>query len=201
VPFAVIGSNTVVDVDGRLVRGRRYPWGTVLVENTEHCDFLALRNLLVRTHMHDLIDVTQHVHYENFRAERLTGISGGVGGCVSSMRCGSLNINPLEQMERERQAQENKLRKMEREMELVFEMKVKEKQKKLRHTEDEFVRKFDLTMSTLGKTRNEVEERMRRLEVEREQFYRTYGHQGPHEKEITEKERREKKKMRLFQSS
>merc|ERR550534_1132398 len=108
------------------------------------------------------------------------------------MRCGSLNINPLEQMERERQAQENKLKKMEKEMETVFEMKVKEKQKKLKHTEDEFVRKFDLTMNTLGKSRNEVEERMRRLEVEREQFYRTYGPPPPHEKEITEKERREK---------
>lgn len=29
VPFAVVGSNTVVEVDGRKVRGRRYPWGVV----------------------------------------------------------------------------------------------------------------------------------------------------------------------------
>jgi len=30
VPFAVVGSNTVVEVDGKKVRGRKYPWGTVI---------------------------------------------------------------------------------------------------------------------------------------------------------------------------
>lgn len=29
VPFAVIGSNTVVEVNGRRSRGRTYPWGAV----------------------------------------------------------------------------------------------------------------------------------------------------------------------------
>ena len=29
VPFAVVGSNTVVEVDGKKIRGRRYPWGVV----------------------------------------------------------------------------------------------------------------------------------------------------------------------------
>lgn len=27
VPFAVVGANTVIEVDGKKVRGRRYPWG------------------------------------------------------------------------------------------------------------------------------------------------------------------------------
>ena len=27
VPFAVVGSNTVLEVDGKKVRGRKYPWG------------------------------------------------------------------------------------------------------------------------------------------------------------------------------
>lgn len=30
VPFAVVGSNTVLDVDGKKYRGRKYPWGTVI---------------------------------------------------------------------------------------------------------------------------------------------------------------------------
>ncbi len=30
VPFAVVGSNTVLEVDGKKVRGRKYPWGTVV---------------------------------------------------------------------------------------------------------------------------------------------------------------------------
>lgn len=46
-PFAVIGSNAVGE--GR-VRCRRYPWGTVEVENLDHNDFIALRNMLLRFH-------------------------------------------------------------------------------------------------------------------------------------------------------
>lgn len=39
------------------------------VENQSHCDFVKLRNMLIRTHMHDLKDVTCDVHYENYRAQ------------------------------------------------------------------------------------------------------------------------------------
>ncbi|XP_068172686.1 septin 4b isoform X2 [Antennarius striatus] len=68
IPFAVIGSNTVVEAKGKRVRGRLYPWGIVEVENSAHCDFVKLRNMLVRTHMQDLKDVTRETHYENYRA-------------------------------------------------------------------------------------------------------------------------------------
>ncbi|KAG5844754.1 hypothetical protein ANANG_G00165910 [Anguilla anguilla] len=68
IPFAVIGSNTVVERKGRRVRGRLYPWGIVEVENPAHSDFLKLRNMLVRTHMQDLKDMTRDTHYENFRS-------------------------------------------------------------------------------------------------------------------------------------
>uniref|UniRef100_A0A674N7V0 Septin-type G domain-containing protein n=1 Tax=Takifugu rubripes TaxID=31033 RepID=A0A674N7V0_TAKRU len=68
IPFAVIGSNTVVEAKGKRVRGRLYPWGIVEVENSAHCDFVKLRNMLIRTHMQDLKDVTRETHYENYRA-------------------------------------------------------------------------------------------------------------------------------------
>lgn len=67
VPFAVVGSNAVIEVDGKKVRGRKYPWGIAEVENLEHCDFIALRNMIIRTHLQDLKDVTNNVHYENYR--------------------------------------------------------------------------------------------------------------------------------------
>jgi len=70
IPFAVCGSNTTLEVRGRKVRGRLYPWGVVEVENPEHCDFVKLRTMLI-THMQDLQEVTQEVHYENYRSERL----------------------------------------------------------------------------------------------------------------------------------
>lgn len=70
VPFAVCGATTLLEVKGRKVRGRLYPWGVVEVENPEHCDFIKLRTMLI-THMQDLQEVTQEVHYENYRSERL----------------------------------------------------------------------------------------------------------------------------------
>jgi len=70
VPFAVCGANTLLEAKGRKVRGRLYPWGVVEVENPLHCDFIKLRTMLI-THMQDLQEVTQEVHYENYRSERL----------------------------------------------------------------------------------------------------------------------------------
>ncbi|XP_022257169.1 septin-7-like [Limulus polyphemus] len=74
VPFAVLGSNVTIEFNGKRVRGRKYPWGVAEVENLEHCDFLALRNMLIRTHMQDLKDVTSNVHYENYRCLKLAGV-------------------------------------------------------------------------------------------------------------------------------
>ena len=60
----------MVEVAGKKVRGRQYPWGVVEVENPEHCDFVKLRSMLI-THMQDLQEVTHDVHYENFRCTKL----------------------------------------------------------------------------------------------------------------------------------
>jgi len=47
VPFAVCGANQLLEVRGKTVRGRFYPWGVVEVENPEHCDFIKLRTMLM----------------------------------------------------------------------------------------------------------------------------------------------------------
>ncbi|XP_022916521.1 septin-4 [Onthophagus taurus] len=75
IPFAVVGSNVILEVAGRKVRGRQYPWGVVDVENPKHSDFIKLRTMLISTHMQDLKDVTEDVHYENFRAQCISQIS------------------------------------------------------------------------------------------------------------------------------
>ena len=73
-PFAVVGStNEVQTPDGRLVRGRKYPWGVVEVENDQHCDFKKLRSLLLRTNMLDLVLSTNELHFETFRSVKLGG--------------------------------------------------------------------------------------------------------------------------------
>lgn len=47
VPFAVCGATTLLEVKGKKVRGRLYPWGVVEVENPDHCDFIKLRTMLM----------------------------------------------------------------------------------------------------------------------------------------------------------
>ncbi|TPX69873.1 hypothetical protein CcCBS67573_g06729 [Chytriomyces confervae] len=81
IPFAVVGSERNVVVDGKAVRGRRTRWGVIngidgFVENEDHCEFVALRNFLTRTHMQDLIDVTAMVHYEGYRTKQLMALKG-----------------------------------------------------------------------------------------------------------------------------
>lgn len=72
IPFAVVGSDKLVKTpDGREVRGRAYPWGVVEVDNEDHCDFVKLRQMLVRTYMEELREYTNDVLYENWRTEKL----------------------------------------------------------------------------------------------------------------------------------
>lgn len=47
-PFAVIGSEEEVDLDGQLVRARIYPWGVAEVDNPKHSDFSRLRSALLK---------------------------------------------------------------------------------------------------------------------------------------------------------
>jgi len=53
-PFAIIGSEDEVEVDGQVVRARVYPWGIVEVDNPKHSDFSRLRSALLSSHLSDL---------------------------------------------------------------------------------------------------------------------------------------------------
>lgn len=75
IPFAIVASTQVIEVHGRKVRGRQYPWGIVEVDNPKHSDFALLRRFLIQTHMQDLKDVTHDVHYENFRVQCLSDLA------------------------------------------------------------------------------------------------------------------------------
>ena len=48
IPFAVVGSERTVIIDGKPVRGRKNRWGVVNVEDERHCEFVYLRNFLTR---------------------------------------------------------------------------------------------------------------------------------------------------------
>ncbi|KAI9009630.1 cell division control protein [Gaertneriomyces sp. JEL0708] len=74
IPFAVVGSERNVVIDGKAVRGRRTRWGIIDVENENHCEFVHLRNFLTRTHLQDMIETTAGVHYETFRTKQLLAL-------------------------------------------------------------------------------------------------------------------------------
>ncbi|KAH3900452.1 probable Cell division control protein 10 [Saccharomycodes ludwigii] len=74
IPFAVVGSEKEVDINGKLVRGRKTRWGVINVEDMNQCEFIYLREFLIRTHLQDLIDTTASIHYETFRAKQLIAL-------------------------------------------------------------------------------------------------------------------------------
>jgi len=84
IPFAVVAGTHSMEISGRRVRGRQYPWGFVEVDNPKHSDFALLRRFIIQTHMQDLKDVTHDVHYENYRIQCLSNLAqlqqGGSGG-------------------------------------------------------------------------------------------------------------------------
>uniref|UniRef100_A0A8C6U551 Septin 9a n=1 Tax=Neogobius melanostomus TaxID=47308 RepID=A0A8C6U551_9GOBI len=79
IPFAVVGSDQEYQVNGRRLLGRKTKWGTIEVENIAHCEFAYLRDLLIRTHMQNIKDITSTIHYEMYRVRRLNENNTGGG--------------------------------------------------------------------------------------------------------------------------
>lgn len=82
-PFAIVGSEEVVEIGGRRVRARQYPWGVVEIDNPRHSDFLAIRSALLHSHLADLKEITHDFLYENYRTEKLSkSVDGGAARYV-----------------------------------------------------------------------------------------------------------------------
>ncbi|KAH9278923.1 Septin-7 [Echinococcus granulosus] len=131
-PFAVCTSSHVITKeDGSKVRCRVYPWGTVETDSLEHNDFQALKTLLMRHFMQDLIDVTYTKHYANYRTNRLT----------DTIEAAHFNLQdgrePLSQLDAERKTHQIKLDKLVEEMNQVYVEKVREREKRLKDSEHE----------------------------------------------------------------
>uniref|UniRef100_A0AC34FH36 Septin n=1 Tax=Panagrolaimus sp. ES5 TaxID=591445 RepID=A0AC34FH36_9BILA len=120
IPFAVVGSNKVVDIGTKRTRIREYPWGTVEVENLAHNDFLALRDMVIRSNLVDLINVTRDIHYENFRYKQM---------CKGAK--GNLERDPFTQLEEERRTVEKEAAEVRRTKEKIFAEKVADREHKL----------------------------------------------------------------------
>lgn len=170
-PFAVVGSNTVVEVNGRRFRGRKYPWGVVDIENMEHCDFLALRNMIIRSWMQDLKDITTHVHYENYRYRRLAAAFTGTGMPSHSR----FNENSREQIEEKKDGGPN-IHFMEAGKEEALEMKIRERKLKLADGRANLERWQETMERNLKQQKLELEQKRRAFEREKLSFELAYKH-------------------------
>jgi septin 3/9/12 len=73
-PFALVGSEYVEQINGVVTRVRRHRWGTINVDDPEHSEFGIMRDFLIRSHLHALIESTASVHYEHFRTKQLMAL-------------------------------------------------------------------------------------------------------------------------------
>jgi len=151
-PFAIIGSEEILTVNGQQIRGRKYPWGIAEVENDSHCDFKKLRSLLLRTHLLDLIMTTQEDHYERFRDEKL--IQGGL----------SDGMTP-EQLKKDIEV---KMKKYEENMRQRFTEQVKAEEKRFRVMEETLQQQevaYKKELDDLQKEVDALKENVRKLEA------------------------------------
>ncbi|KAJ3211594.1 Septin-6 [Entophlyctis luteolus] len=131
-PFCVIGSDDFIEKPGgRKVRARKYGWGAVEVENEAHCDFIHLREMLIRTNMQDLIDTTHSVHYSLYR-----GVKMGAS-ITDSANSPAMAEEVFDgQIQNARAALVEEMRLREDEIKKQFVVKVREKEADLRNREE-----------------------------------------------------------------
>ncbi|XP_052793658.1 septin-11-like isoform X2 [Mya arenaria] len=159
-PFACVGSSDEVKIGNKMVKARQYPWGTVQVENENHCDFVKLREMLIRTNMEDLRETTHSQHYELYRRHKLENMG------FSDNESKSLS----ETYEQKRQEHITELQKKEEEMRQTFVIKVKEKEAELKEAEKELHSSFDSLKRQHGDQKKKIEDSRKRLEDEMNLF-------------------------------
>ncbi|KAL1509862.1 hypothetical protein ABEB36_004536 [Hypothenemus hampei] len=166
IPFAVIGSTDFIKVGSKLVRARQYPWGTVQVENETHCDFVKLREMLIRTNMEDMREKTHNKHYELYRKKRLEQMG------FSDVDANNKPISFQETFEVKRTNHLQELQQKEDEMRQMFVVRVKEKEAELKEAEKELHAKFDKLKKDHTEEKKKIEEARKKLEEDMVEFNR-----------------------------
>ena len=101
------------------------------VENENHCDFVKLRDMLIRTNMEDLRETSHVRHYELYRRSRLEQM--GFCDVDSDNRPQSFQ----QTYEQKRQLLRMELQQKEDDMRQQFVIRVKEKETELKEAEKE----------------------------------------------------------------
>ncbi|CAO3573526.1 unnamed protein product [Mortierella alpina] len=157
IPFSVIGSESFALVGNRRVRCRSYRWGVVEVENAEHSDFVYLRELLLATCLHDLVESTHEVHYHQHRANALRS----AGRPASILEC---DDHYETEIEGTKQLNKQEMERREEEVRQKFISKVQEKEIALREREERLQAKKAEMLAELEHYRALVEAEQREVD-------------------------------------
>lgn len=153
-PFAVVGSMDEIKVGNKMMKARQYPWGTVQVENDNHCDFVKLREMLIRTNMEDLREMTHSRHYEVYRQSKLADMGFS----------GNESMSLQETYEQRKTTLQQEMQKKEEEMRQMFVVRVKEKEAELKDEEKELHAKFEMLKKHQADEKKRLEDKKRQLE-------------------------------------
>ncbi|KAH8806886.1 septin [Flagelloscypha sp. PMI_526] len=143
-PFAIIGSEEEIEIQGEMVRARIYPWGVAEVDNPDHSDFTKLRSAILSTHLGDLKALTEDVLYETYRTEKL---SRSVHSDIRDSQ-----ILPEELATQSVRLKEEQLRREEeklREIELRVQREINEKRQELM-AKEESLRNLESRLAAQG---------------------------------------------------
>lgn len=141
-----------------------------LVENENHCDFVRLRDMVIRVNMEDLRDTTHSKHYEHYRQKRLQQM--GFGGDENDLD-GSIDghsVSFKETFEWRRQAHLEALQRREEEMRAAFVQRVKEKEQELKENERELHNRFDRMKRDSADEKKRLEREKLQLDEEMSAF-------------------------------
>jgi len=148
------------------MRARQYPWGTVQVENETHCDFIKLREMLIRTNMEDLREQTHSKHYELYRKSRLEQMG------FTDVDSDNKPLSFQQTCEKKMAIHNQELQEKEEDMKQQFIIRVKEKEAQLKEAEKELQSKFEQMKEDHAREKKKKDDYHKMLEDDIAEFNR-----------------------------
>ncbi|XP_037588287.1 septin-6 [Cebus imitator] len=144
----------------KYLRYFQYPKPRYAVENEAHCDFVKLREMLIRVNMEDLREQTHTRHYELYRRCKLEEMG------FKDTDPDSKPFSLQETYEAKRNEFLGELQKKEEEMRQMFVQRVKEKEAELKEAEKELHEKFDRLKKLHQDEKKKLEDKKKSLDDE-----------------------------------
>ncbi|WP_411023093.1 hypothetical protein, partial [Salmonella sp. s51228] len=129
------------------------------MENEAHCDFVKLRDMMLRINMEDLREITHTVHYELYRKGQLQTM--GFNEMAELQQGG--NVKDVYEVKKKQYRAE--LERKEQNLKSGFITKVKQKESELMRAEESLQEEFENLKRLHAEERKELEEKKQQLEA------------------------------------